>query len=76
MLRRKQASADRILAHAQASRSRLMYALIQNGTITMNSAMRRRCGGKAQEAWYVASWLGALAASWVLLRVLGPKWSR
>ena len=31
---------------------------------------------KAQEAWYVASWLGALAASWVLLRVLGPKWSR
>ena len=31
---------------------------------------------RAQEAWYVASWLGALAASWVLSRVLGPKWSR
>ena len=73
MLRRKQASADRILAHAQASRSRLMYALIQNGTITQVAAGPP---SKAQEAWYVASWLGALAASWVLLRVLGPKWSR
>jgi hypothetical protein len=31
---------------------------------------------RRQEAAYVASWLGTLAASWVLLRVLGPKWSR
>ena len=47
--------------------------------ILNNAADRALAAGppsKAQEAWYVASWLGALAASWVLLRVLGPKWSR
>lgn len=44
-----------------------------------NAAHRALAAGppsKAQEAAYVASWLGTLAASWVLLRVLGPKWSR
>ena len=50
-----------------------MYAHVQNGTITQVAAGPP---SKAQEAWYVASWLGALAASWVLFRVLGPKWSR
>ena len=47
--------------------------------ILNNAADRALAAGppsKAQEAWYVASWLGALAASWVLFRVLGPKWSR
>ena len=44
-----------------------------------NAADRALAAGppsKAQEAWYAATWAGALAASWVLLRVLGPKWSR
>ena len=47
--------------------------------ILNNAADRSLAAGppsRAQEAWYVASWLGTLAASWVLLRVLGPKWSR
>ena len=73
MLRRNPASAARILAHAQAHRSRLMYALIQNGTITQVAAGPP---SKAQEAWYAVTWAGTIAASWVLLRVLGPKWSR
>ena len=59
-------SAARILAHAQAHRSRLMYALIQNGTITQVAAGPP---SKAQEAAYVASWLGTLAASWALLTI-------
>jgi hypothetical protein len=29
-----------------------------------------------QEAAYVASWLGTLGLSWLLLRVLGPRLSR
>jgi len=44
-----------------------------------NAADRALAAGpptKAQEAWYAATWAGTLAASWVLLRVLGPKWSR
>ena len=47
--------------------------------ILNNAADRALAAGppsRRQEAAYVASWLGALAASWVLLRVLGPKWSR
>jgi len=31
---------------------------------------------RAQEAWYAATWAGTLALAVVLLRVLGPKWSR
>ena len=44
-----------------------------------NAADRALAAGpptKAQEAAYAATWAGTLAASWVLLRVLGPKWSR
>lgn len=44
-----------------------------------NAADRALAAGpptRAQEATYTTMWLGALAASWVLLRVLGPKWSR
>ena len=66
MLRRKQASADRILAHAQASRSRLMYALIQNGTITQVAAGPP---SKAQEVTYAATWAATTLAACALLAI-------